>query len=398
MPQDGPLSEAEALASRAANLAREQALLSEAQQGNRAALGQLLTSHGPRLYRSVLLPRLGSATRAEEALAVTYLEAIKSLPTFQWQGYGIFPWLRQVALRVALRAVRKAAGESLCEPSDIAREIEESQADASSLGEDYDRVKARGFVERALEGLGSQHAEALRLRLLEERPREELASLWGMTPNAVDQRVHRAKQALRSALAARHEAKQASPLVFVTVDSGTGPAVHVFNRAAISIGRAPSSDLMLPGDGVSRHHAVLRWSDAGYQIEDLGSSNGTLLRGTHLSGAAPLKVGDTVRIGGYAVAVVSSPLVSLWARAILAESASEQGPGGTEAAPASTSALPATAPLSQILEQHFPPADHGRSSAGEERIEELLSSAWLPSELDDTFHARAVQAVLLSAE
>ena len=379
------------------DLAAEQARFDRARAGDRAAFGELLTRHGPRLYRNVLLPRLGSATLAEEALAVTYLEAIKSFPAFQWLGVGLYPWLRQVALRVALRAVRKAAGESLCEPSDIARELEESQADSSRLGEDYDQMKARGYVERALESLSTQHAEALRLRLLEERSRDELASLWGVNANAVDQRVHRAKQALRTALGVRHDAKQASPLVFVTADAGAGPAVHVFNRAAISIGRAPSSDLLLPGDGVSRHHAIIRLTDSGYQLEDLGSSNGTLLRGERLTGKAPLKAGETLRIGGYAISVVNSPLVSLWARAILAESAGEDAPR-PDSGPLSTSGLPATAPLSQILRSQFPPADHGSSSAGEERIEELLQSAWHPAELDGSFNDRAVEAVLLSAE
>ncbi len=375
----------------------EQAAFERARAGDRAALGQLLNGHGPRLYRNVLLPRLGTTTLAEEALAVTYLEAVKSFPAFQWLGVGMYPWLRQVALRVALRAVRKSAGESLCEPSDIAREIEESQADSSRLGEDYDQVKARSYVERALEGLSTQHAEALRLRLLEERPREELAGRWGIHENAVDQRVHRAKQALRVALNARHDAKQASPLVFVTVDAGAGPAVHVFNRATVSIGRAPSSDLMLPGDGVSRHHAVIRLIDSGYQIEDLASSNGTLLRGERLSGASPLKAGETLRIGGYALSVVKSPLMSLWARAILAESAGSDS-SRLEQGPLSTGGLPATAPLSQVLRSQFPPADHGRSSAGEERIEDLLRSAWQPAELDAGFNTRAVEAVMLSAE
>ena len=375
----------------------EQAVFERARAGDRAALGQLLNSHGPRLYRSVLLPRLGTTTLAEEALAVTYLEAVKSFPAFQWLGVGMYPWLRQVALRVALRAVRKSAGESLCEPSDIAREIEESQADSSRLGDDYDQVKARGYVERALESLSTQHAEALRLRLLEERPREELAGRWGISENAVDQRVHRAKQALRAALSARHDAKQASPLLFVTVDAGAGPAVHVFNRATVSIGRAPSSDLMLPGDGVSRHHAVIRLTDSGYQIEDLDSSNGTLLRGERLTGAAALKAGETLRVGGYALAVVRSPLMSLWARAILAESAGSDS-SRPEAGQLSTGALPATAPLSQVLRSQFPPADHGRSSAGEERIEDLLRSAWQPAELDEGFSSRAVEAVLQSAE
>lgn len=383
---------------REAELVVEQARFERARSGDRAALGELLTRHGPQLFRCVLLPRLGSSTQAEEALAVTYLEAVKSFPAFQWQGVGIYPWLRQVALRVALRAIRKGGAESLCEPSDIAREIEETQVDSSRLGEQHDRAKTRQYVERALEGLSTQHAEALRLRLLEDRPREELAALWHVGENAVDQRVHRAKQALRVALAAQRDAKRASPLVFVTVDAGSGPAVRVFNRAAISIGRAPSSDLVLPGDGVSRHHAVLRVDNTQYQVEDLGSSNGTLLRGQRVAGRSPLRVGETLRIGGYAVSLVESPLMSLWARAILAETAHDDRPVSEKPSP--TALMPATAPLSQVLlrQAELEPSDRPSSSAAEERIESLLRAAWHPDELDGTFNERAMEAVLLSAE
>lgn len=53
--------------------------------------------------------------------------------------------------------------------------------------------RARELVERVLERLGPQHAEGLRLRDLEERPRDDVARLWGTDVNAVDHGAHRAK-------------------------------------------------------------------------------------------------------------------------------------------------------------------------------------------------------------
>jgi len=376
----------------------EQALCVRAKAGDRAALGDLLTRHGPRIYRNVLLPRLGTVPLAEEALAATYLEALKSFSNFQWLGFGIYPWLRQVALRVALRAIRKSAGESLCDPSDIARELEDSPTDSLSLGDQHDRDKARRYVERALEGLSTQHAEALRLRLLEDRPREELAGKWGCSLNAVDQRVHRAKEALRGALRAQNDAGHASPLIFVLVDGGSGPTPHVFNRAKVSLGRAPSCDLLLPGEGVSRRHAILGIDESGHFVMDLGSSNGTLLRGARLAGRARIAFGESLRVGGYVLSLVSTPLLSLWARALLAE-ASADGASAAEAEPVSTGALPLTAPLSQVLRRAAQaPADSRGSHAGEERIESLLHSAWQTGDLDGGFNERAVEAVLLTSE
>lgn len=371
-----------------------------AQAGDRVALGELLTQYGPRLYRQVLYPRLGSAALAEEALAATYLEVIQSLRAFRWLGVGVYPWLRQVALRVALRAVRKSAGETLFDPTDIAQELEAAQAESVAVGDDaHEQAAVRAYVERALEALGPSHAEALRLRLLEERSREELASLWQTTPNAVDQRVHRAKAALRTALRAHGDARLASPLLFVLVDGGSGPTAHVFNRAKVTLGRGSDADLKLPGEGVSRNHARLELDAKGVWIVDLGSSNGTLLRGNQLSGRATLALGDSIRIGGYRISIVATPLLSLWARSILAEAGATPLPTEDEGGPLSTGALAPTVPLSRILRREvLAPAGSRKSSPGEEMIETLLRAAWQSEELDDAFQARAVEAVLVTEE
>ncbi|MBZ0300241.1 MAG: FHA domain-containing protein [Anaerolineae bacterium] len=51
--------------------------------------------------------------------------------------------------------------------------------------------------------------------------------------------------------------------------------------------------------GVSRQHAKISHAAAGYTIEDLGSSNGTLLNGNRLlpGQAYPLRAGDQVQLG-----------------------------------------------------------------------------------------------------
>lgn len=374
---------------------RERCLAARA--GDRRALGELLMKHGPRLYRQVLLPRLGLATHAEEALAATYLEVIKSMGGFEWQGVGLYPWLRRVALRVALRSLRRSKGETLCDPHDMARELEELDVAAQEFADGHDQARARGYVERSLEGLAAQHAEALRLRFLEERSREELAARWQVSLNAVDQRVHRAKAALRANLRNRNETRVSSPLVFILVDSGQTASVHVFNRGQVSIGRAPDSDLKLPGDGVSRRHALLTVdaAGAGYWLTDLGSSNGTLLRGAPVCGRARLSPGETLRVGGYRLSLATSPLLSLWARALLAEQGHDD-PSDMKPASIAPSALLPTTPLSQVLRRRdaLAAADSLRSTATEERIETLLRAAWRSGELADDFNAEAVNAAL----
>ena len=54
---------------------------------------------------------------------------------------------------------------------------------------------------------------------------------------------------------------------------------------------------MLEDAGVSRHHAELRPDGDGWVIEDLGSTNGVLLNGSEIRGAAALHEGDRLELG-----------------------------------------------------------------------------------------------------
>ncbi len=56
-------------------------------------------------------------------------------------------------------------------------------------------------------------------------------------------------------------------------------------------------DVILDDEGVSRRHAVIRLTDSGLVIEDLGSSNGTFVNGERIEKARSLSPGDEVRLG-----------------------------------------------------------------------------------------------------
>ncbi|MBN1808486.1 MAG: sigma 54-interacting transcriptional regulator [Planctomycetes bacterium] len=65
----------------------------------------------------------------------------------------------------------------------------------------------------------------------------------------------------------------------------------------ISIGRDGDCDITLGDRRASRRHAVIRAAGAGYEVEDLGSTNGTYVNGRRISGKKPAKTGDKVSIG-----------------------------------------------------------------------------------------------------
>lgn len=186
-----------------AGLDDERALVARAQAGDRLALGQLLERHGPTLYRSVLLPRLGSDAAARDALGETYAKVVERIDRFVWQNVGFYPWLRTVALRVALDQLRARKRMLLWEAEDVEREVDETQSATPTddkLSAHRDRAAAKKKVEEALLKINPRYAEALRLRVLEERPREEVATTLGVTPATFDVLLHRATAALKKAL------------------------------------------------------------------------------------------------------------------------------------------------------------------------------------------------------
>lgn len=183
-------------------LEAERRLCERARGGDRTALGELLERHGPRLYRAVLLPRLGSPALAEEALSLTYLRVVERITQFEWQSVGIYPWLRVVAMRIALDQIRARKREVLFDASDLEREVDQAEResrDAAAL-EAHDLGVARARVASLLGRLHPRYAQAIRLRVLEERPRAEAAAELGVTVATFDVVLHRAMASLRKVL------------------------------------------------------------------------------------------------------------------------------------------------------------------------------------------------------
>jgi RNA polymerase sigma factor (sigma-70 family) len=181
----------------------DRALVTKAQAGDRAALGELLHKHGPGLYRSVLLPRLGSEAAAKDALSETYAKVVANIDKFVWQNVGFYPWLRTVALRVALDQLRAKKRLVLFEEDDLAREVDGADTTTpveQQISDHRDREAARLKVEEALAKINPRYAKAIRLRVLDEKPRDVVAAELGVTPATFDVLLHRAIASLKKAL------------------------------------------------------------------------------------------------------------------------------------------------------------------------------------------------------
>jgi hypothetical protein len=71
----------------------------------------------------------------------------------------------------------------------------------------------------------------------------------------------------------------------------------------MTLGRAPDQDLRIDNTTVSRRHALLRKSASGWEVVDLCSTNGTRINGYRVVGAQPLRPGDIVSFGEFAMTV-----------------------------------------------------------------------------------------------
>jgi len=68
-------------------------------------------------------------------------------------------------------------------------------------------------------------------------------------------------------------------------------------RTRVTIGRSRESDIFLPDQWLSRHHAAIEERPDGYWVSDLKSKNGTLLNGEPIRDWKRLRAGDVITLG-----------------------------------------------------------------------------------------------------
>lgn len=84
----------------------------------------------------------------------------------------------------------------------------------------------------------------------------------------------------------------------ITVKSAEGGKERFpITRDRVTIGRSRESDIFLPDQWLSRHHAEIRRDAGGFAVVDLGSKNGTLLNGDQVADIQRLHDGDVITLG-----------------------------------------------------------------------------------------------------
>ncbi|HZO11723.1 MAG TPA: sigma 54-interacting transcriptional regulator [Polyangiaceae bacterium] len=91
-------------------------------------------------------------------------------------------------------------------------------------------------------------------------------------------------------------------LVLLVYHRDGGQLVPLKPGVAVVVGREPPADIIVNDRSLSRRHARFAWTDEGLIVSDLGSTNGTLLRGSAVRDSR-LSPGDEVSLGDIKVTV-----------------------------------------------------------------------------------------------
>jgi len=88
-----------------------------------------------------------------------------------------------------------------------------------------------------------------------------------------------------------------TPRRLAVVEGELAGTVVPLGASPITVGRAADSTLVLQDDYSSSRHARFFPSDGQWIVEDLGSTNGTWIDRTRITGPTVLRVGAKVRVG-----------------------------------------------------------------------------------------------------
>jgi predicted component of type VI protein secretion system len=133
--------------------------------------------------------------------------------------------------------------------------------------------------------------------------------------------------------------------------------------AEVVLGREGVSATIGDDSELSRRHAVVRPAAGGFEIEDLGSRNGTFVNGQKIEGAMRLSGGDSIKIG--------QTVLALEGVARAAETAVSPRP----AAAAAAAAAPSTAAPSEPFGALAAPAAVHRRGIASRQLGPMLA-AW----------------------
>ena len=163
----------------------ERELVTRTMRGDEQAFTALYAAHAPAAYAAAY--RLcGNAPDAEDVTQELFLALPASLTAYDPSRGALGPWLRRVAVRLALMRMRTVRRR---------REVDAGSV-AELLARD-DRALERLSIETALARLSEEQRTVFLLKEVEGYEHREIASLLEITVANSEVRLFRARQSLR---------------------------------------------------------------------------------------------------------------------------------------------------------------------------------------------------------
>ena len=172
-----------------------------------AALREFFDEYFGRLYRFAFARLRGDAAMAEDAAQAAMVRGLRGLPGFRGQA-SLFSWLAQICRNEIADLVEKSARISAHTTSldaegahrDAANAVEDVNAGGELPLVSGERLKV---IRRVLDELPGRYGEMLELKYIEEWNVERIAARVGLSFEATQSQLQRARLAFRSLLQAR---------------------------------------------------------------------------------------------------------------------------------------------------------------------------------------------------
>lgn len=176
----------------------DDALIASAGRGDRVAASVLVTRHSPRVF-SLCMRMLRDRASAEDATQETFLKLWEGAARWRPNGARLETWLYRVASNACLdrhRMRRRIAPDSeIGDPPDLSPSARAVLAESDT----------RRVVDEAIAALPERQRLAVTLRHFEELTNIEIAQSMGLSVEAVESLLGRARRALKAVLADRRD-------------------------------------------------------------------------------------------------------------------------------------------------------------------------------------------------
>lgn len=186
---------------------QDRLLVQQLLAGDQDALRRFFDEYFDRLYRFAYARLRGDAALAEDAAQNTLVRALRGLSGFRGDA-GLFSWLATICRNeiadLVEKSARIAAHTVSLDAEGSVRDAAQAVAAPDSAGEQAlagaERLR---MIRQVLDELPGRYGEMLELKYIEEWDVERIAQRVGLSFEAAQSQLQRARLAFRSALEAR---------------------------------------------------------------------------------------------------------------------------------------------------------------------------------------------------